>query len=185
MNDRIFNIIKNIIIKSIIFVILLIIGILLGSIYGIIHDQISYSISNEYYIKFKFIQFGIINLPDRFSVSIVGIFATWWMGLIIGFILGITGLIHKDYKKMLKCSLQSFIITILIAFIVGIIGLFYGFIYLSNQPLEYFQNWFIPNNLENFKNFIAVGSMHNFSYLGGLIGMIIGIIWQFIKKNKK
>jgi len=51
--------------------------------YGIIHDQITYSISPEYYTKFKFYQFGLIKSPNDFvhnprqMAIIVGIMATW------------------------------------------------------------------------------------------------------------
>ena len=64
---------------------------ILAGLYGIIHDQVTYSMSTEYFTKFKFIQFGIGQaVPYRLGVSLVGLFATWWTGLIIGFGLGIT-----------------------------------------------------------------------------------------------
>src|SRR6185436_19046100 len=80
---------------------------IIGGVYGILHDQITYTISPEYYTKFKFYQFGLIDTGNeaifpnpRFQVSLVGFMATWWMGLLIGVILGVTGLIHKDYRQM-------------------------------------------------------------------------------------
>jgi len=38
-------------------------------------------------------------------------------------------------------------------------------------------NWWLPENLVDRKAFITVGSIHNFSYLGGLLGIIAGIIY--------
>jgi hypothetical protein len=178
------NIIKIFSLKLLIFVILVIIGCLLGGLYGLIHDQLTYTISNEYFTKFKFKQFGIINLPDRIAVSFIGILATWWMGLILSVILGLIGFIQKGPKRMFRYSLEAFGLTIVIAFITGLIGLLYGFMFLSSKSPEYFKYWFIPENLINFKNYIAVGSMHNFSYLGGGIGLIAGIIWLIIRKIK-
>ena len=52
------------------------------------------------------------------------------------------------------------------------------------KPKEYFDNWFLPENLKDYKNFISVGSMHNFSYLGGLTGLIVGIIHSVNQKRK-
>ncbi len=175
------------------FVLLLIIGIapLIGGIYGILHDQFTYTISPEYYTKFKFYQFGFMDIGNeaifpypRIQVSGVGFMATWWMGLLIGIILGFVGLIHKDNKQMLRATLGAIILTVLVAFATGLIGLVYGKFYLANIGV----NWQLPNNLIDTKNFIAVGSMHNFSYLGGLIGLITGIIYnirqQYLFKTK-
>jgi len=184
--------------KFIALILILIIAPILGGIYGILHDQITYSISNEYYTKFKFIQFGLENWglgqnigtennaeiilkSPRFGASIVGTLATWWVGMIIGIILGLVGLIHKNGKNMFRTTMKAFLLTTGIALLTGIIGLGYGKLFLTeNRP-----NWNLPENLIDFDNFIMVGSMHNFSYLGGLIGLIIGIIYSAkqIKNN--
>jgi hypothetical protein len=183
--------------KFIALILILIIAPILGGIYGIIHDQITYTISSEYYTKFKFIQFGLENwgLGDnigteinpeiilknpRFGAGIVGTLATWWVGMIIGIILGFIGLIHRNGKIMFISTMKAFFLTTGIALLTGIIGLEYGRIFLTkNLP-----NWNLPKNLVNIDNFIMVGSMHNFSYLGGLIGLIIGIIYS-MKQNRK
>lgn len=153
---------------------------ILAGIYGILHDQLSYSISPEYFTKFKFIQFQIASaLPYRLGVIGIGWYATWWTGIFIGLGLGLTGLIHKDSKTMLKVVIKSLLITLLITVIFGLIGLAYGKFYLSNISV----NWWFPENLIDKKSFIIVGSMHNFSYLGGCIGLILGVIYQI--RNKK
>ncbi len=168
---------------------ILIIGIasLLGGLYGIIHDQLTYTISPEYYTKFKFYQFGLMDMGNeaifptpRIQVSIVGFMATWWMGLLIGLILGLVGLIHKNNKQMFRATIKAIIITVIVAFATGLIGLTYGKLYLADTEV----NWWLPENLIDKKNFIAVGSMHNFSYLGGLTGLIAGIIHSIRQKRK-
>ena len=183
--------------KLIALILLLIIAPILGGVYGIVHDQITYTISNEYYSKFKFIQFGLDNwgmgenigtenTPEiklnnpRIGAAIVGFLATWWVGMIIGIILGLLGLIHRNGKEMFKITMRATLITIGIALIVGIIGLIYGKLFLASNP----PNWFLPENLINRTNFIIVGSMHNFSYLGGLIGMIVSVTYSIQKKRK-
>tara|TARA_R110002072_G_scaffold302577_1_gene486389 strand:- start:6307 stop:6882 length:576 start_codon:yes stop_codon:yes gene_type:complete len=183
--------------KFLTLILILIIAPILGGIYGILHDQITYTISPEYYSKFKFIQFGLENWglgenigtianPEiklgnpRFCAGIVGTLATWWVGMIIGIILGLVGLIHKNGKMMFKTTMISFILTTGIALLTGIIGLGYGKLFLTeNRP-----NWNLPENLIDFDSFIMVGSMHNFSYLGGLIGLIAGIIYSMRQKRK-
>jgi hypothetical protein len=168
------------------FLILLLFAPIIGAIYGIVHDQITYTLSNEYYTKFKFIQFGLIEegqLIDspRLLVSIVGVMATWWMGLIIGSVLGLVSLTLKNGKEMIQIVPKAILVTIYIAFSTGIIGFIYGKFYLSSGNLD----WNIPKDLNDKINFIAVGSMHNFSYLGGLIGLIAGIIYIVKQQFKK
>lgn len=173
--------------KFLVLLLILIIAPLIGGLYGIIHDQLTYTISPEYYTKFKFYQFGLIEsgyetvFPNpRLQVSIIGFMATWWMGVPIGLILGLTGLIHRSGKSMFKVTLQAFLVTMLVAFFTGLIGLTYGMFYLSGTGVD----WLFPENLIDKESFIAVGSMHNFSYLGGLVGMIAGIIFSVREKRK-
>lgn len=169
--------------------ILLIIAIspVLGGVYGIIHDQLTYTISHEYYTKFKFYQFGLMDMgreaifPNpRIQVSEVGYLATWWMGVPIGIILGFVGLIHKSDRQMLIVTFKAFLVVIIIAFITGLTGLAYGKLYLANSGVD----WWLPENLIDMNNYIAVGSMHNFSYVGGIIGLIGGVIYSLRKKKQ-
>jgi hypothetical protein len=159
---------------------------LIGGLYGILHDQLTYTISPEYYTRFKFYQFGLMDAGEeaifpnpRLMVSIVGFMATWWMGLPIGSILALVGLAHKDHKQMFNATMKAIVITIIVAFITGLIGLAYGNWLLADSNPD----WWFPDNLINKKNFIAVGSMHNFSYLGGLIGLIAGIIYSLQQRR--
>jgi len=102
------------------------------------------------------------------------------MGFPIGIILGLVGLIHKNSKQMFHISLRAILVTVTVAFATGLIGLAYGKLYLVNVDV----NWWLPDNLIDTENFIAVGSMHNFSYLGGLIGVIAGVIYSVRQKRK-
>jgi hypothetical protein len=174
--------------KFLAFILLIMLGSLLGGVYGIIHDQLTYTIAPEYYTKFKFVQFGLYEAgvapPNaRIAVSIVGFLATWWMGLFIGFILSLVGFIHNGWKSMVKITSKAFLLTMIIAFTTGLIGLLYGYAILSDMPAE-LRNWYIPEGVLNLSDYIAVGSMHNFSYLGGIIGLTGGIIYSLSRKPK-
>lgn len=54
-----------------------IIGALIAGTYGILHDQITYSISSEYFTHLKFYQFEYADfgLHNRFFVTIIGFFS--------------------------------------------------------------------------------------------------------------
>lgn len=168
---------------------LLIIGLspLIGGLYGVLHDQLTYTISPEYYTKFKFYQFGLLDEGNeailsnpRIAVSAVGFMSTWWVGFSIGLILGLVGLIHKNNNNMFRVTMSAFLLTMIVAFATGIVGLAFGKLYPADNGI----NGLLPDNLTDTKNFIAVGSMHNFSYLGGLTGLIAGTIYSIRQKQK-
>lgn len=172
--------------RILLFLLIIGLGPLIGGLYGIIHDQLTFTISPEYYTKFKFYQFGLMDIgkeaifPNpRLEVSAVGIMATWWMGLPIGLILGLVGLTIKDNQHMFKITMKAFVLTTIIAFITGLIGLAYGKFVLADTGVS----WWLPDYLIDKKSFIAVGSMHNFSYIGGLTGLIAGIIYIVKQRN--
>lgn len=144
--------------------------------YGFLHDQITFTISNEYFTKFKYIQFAVS--PDdfgghRISVGIIGFLATWWMGMILGFILGLISLFFRDHKSMKAALLKSSFIIILMAILFAIGGFFYGRFYLTATGVD----WWLPENLVDKNNFIIVGSINNFSYLGGVAGLLLAIVY--------
>lgn len=166
--------------KLLYFVALIILAPLIAGVYGILHDQLTYTLSPEYYTRFKFFQFGfaiegteaIFPYP-RIQVSWVGFLATWWVGLYLGLVLSLIGLRHKPAKRMFRLVLWAIFITMGVALLTGGLGWFYGKFYLVRQSL----NWWFPKGLQDKQNFIAVGSMHNFSYLGGLIGLVFGTVF--------
>lgn len=160
----------------------------MAGIYGIIHDQFTYTVSAEYYTKFKFYQFGLATQGNealfptpRIQVAGVGFMATWWTGIPIGLILGLVGLVHNNGKSMLRISLKALMINLLIALGIGIIGLLVGLYILNTDAL----NWHFPENLVNKDSFVAVGSMHNFSYIGGAVGLIIAVLYSLNQKRKR
>jgi len=156
-------------------------AILLAGLYGIIHDQITYSISPEYFTKFKYEQFRFDPTwfgGHRQTVAIIGFLATWWMGLLIGFIIGTVGLSSKDYKIMRRSILSALVIVIVTAIFFGSLGFFWGKYHLTRTGVS----WWLPVNLIDKNNFIIVGSIHNFSYLGGIAGLLLAIIFM-IRKN--
>lgn len=160
---------------------------IIGGAYGILHDQLTYTISPEYYTKFKFYQFGLVDegmeaiFPNpRIQVSAVGFLATWWMGSLIGLFLGLVGLVHRDSKQMFRATLKAIVLTVSVVFATGLVGLAIGKFYLAEKGMY---GW-LPGNILDTRNFIAVGSMHNFSYLGGLLGLMAGAIYSVRQKRE-
>jgi len=177
--------------KFLVFLLIIIIAPIIGGFYGIVHDQITYTISPEYFTKFKFYQFGLMTEGNeaifsnpRLQVAIVGWRATWWMGIPIGLILGFEGFGSINAKSMLRITIESLCLNVLVVFIVGLLGLFYGYFILKNQPIENFASWYIPTNVTNPRTFINVSAIHNFSYVGGVLGLIIAIVYSTFQRRK-
>lgn len=164
-------------------ILIVLLSILLASIYGFLHNQVSYSISNEYFTIFKFDQFGSIKYTldfPRMSAGLIGIASTWWFGLLIGLVYGIIGMFQSTPSIMWKSSFDAIIRTLIITIVFGIIGILIGTILISNLNVD----WNLPTDLIFTKRFLIAGTMHNFSYLGGMIGLIYGIFFQLkIKKS--
>ena len=91
--------------RFVVYIAILACGALFGAIYGALNDQITYAISPEYYTKFKFEQFGIkgsfANEYPRLGAAIVGVFATWWAGLLLEAILGLFAFMQQSCQQML------------------------------------------------------------------------------------
>ncbi len=154
--------------------------------YGILHDQITYSISPEYYTEFKFIQFGLASQePEmtesfpRLCAAYVGFMATWWFGLFVGFVIAVTGL-RIPRTLYFRIVLKAIFITISIAALTAFIGFIYGYFFMNSIP----PYWHIPAHLIDEKSFIIVGTIHNFSYTGGAIGTLVGMAFLFWQRHK-
>ena len=163
------------------------IAILLSGLYGIIHDQVTYSISPEYFTRFKYQQFGID--PARFgghriTVGLIGFLASWWMGIFIGLLLGLTGLIFHHHKIMRRVIMNGIKVTLATTILFAFLGFLWGSFYLVKAGVD----WPLPDGLIDKNHFIVVGSIHNFSYLGGVAGMLLAIIYMvrrrfFVRPN--
>lgn len=155
---------------------------ILAGLYGAIHDQVTYTISPEYFTKFKYGQFGFD--PEWFgghrqTVAVIGFLATWWTGLPIAIILGIAGRSHVNMKTLWITTMKSILITMLITAIAGVMGYFYGFTLIDENL-----NWDFPADLIDKHSFILVGAIHNFSYLGGVVGLVAAGSYQFNRSHR-
>ena len=162
------------------FLLVIVLSILLSCIYGIIHDTITYSISPEYYTKYKFIQFGLISEPMENTVIkpfvlviLTGIIATWWMGLLFGLILGTLNLIYfNSFKQNVIIYFRLVAILFITTTIAAFIGYFIG-IYTFTGKEFYFH---FTENILNKRDYHTVGMIHNLSYIGAVVGIILSLL---------
>ena len=157
----------------------------IAGIYGAIHNQITYSLSTEYFTHFKFIQFGMpwAEETPRSAAALVGALSTWWMGVVVFSILGLFGFIFSSPKQMALMLLKSFGIVVSVALCTGLLGLVYGYIQVTESTIANYMKWVKPDVTDPIQ-FVRVGFMHNASYVGGLMGLVAGIVYLFIRKKR-
>jgi hypothetical protein len=108
--------------KIALFPVLLAAGCVIAGLYGALHDQVSYTVSPDYFHAFKFRQFAIpAELHNRLGAALVGWYATWWMGLFIGVPVLVVGLIMPDGRTYLTRSLIAFAVVAVTALAVGLV----------------------------------------------------------------
>ncbi len=164
--------------KLALFPVLLAAACLVAGLYGALHNQISYTVSSDYFHSFKFHQFGIPeNLRGRVGASIVGWHASWWMGLFIGLPLLIVGLILPGWRTYLRCCLFAFAVAAITALVVGLGALVYANLTISN-----YQD---PDGGVDEVAFHRAGMMHEFSYLGGFIGILTGTLYLIVERVRR
>ena len=150
-------------------------GSLIAGGYGILHDQITYSIGPEYFINFKFEQFQWANLRrgNTVFVSCIGFLATWWVGLVCGWILARRMLPNQDRRVAVRKVLIGFVIIFATGIAFGIGGYFYGNWRGPDGDYSAWTNVFDQLGVMDHWAFMRVAYIHNAGYLGGLVGLIL------------
>jgi hypothetical protein len=154
--------------------------------FGAFHDQISYTVSPEYFTKFKFHQFRLLDagVPERVRAAEVGFFATWWMGLLLGPLVGAAGFLQRDAILMRRALAWSLALVLGFTLLFAIGGLIYGYAQTTNvNPAEY-RGWYVPEELVHPRNFLCAGYMHNAAYLGGVLSVPVAWIFQIAYRQR-
>jgi hypothetical protein len=144
-----------------------------------VHNQISYTVSPDYFFAFKFHQFAIPeDLRNRIGASMVGWQASWWMGLIIGVPVLLVGLILPDGKSYLTHGLLAFAVIACTTLVVGLGALVHGTFTITEGELP---GYWYPQGVDRVA-FARAGNMHDFSYLGGGMGIITGSVYLIVAR---
>jgi len=152
---------------------LLLFSCILAAIYGALHNQISYSVSPGYFHEFKFIQFQIDpSLQNRGGAMAVGALASWWMGVILGVPIYLTALFVKGDDVFWRTYMKASVLVVTTALAMGLGALLMATLTIDAANLPW---WMEGRNVSDPVAFARAGTMHNFSYLGGLVGAFIGL----------
>jgi len=165
--------------KAGVFLMFLPTAVLVAGLFGMIHDQISYSVSHEYFTKFKFIQFRLLDpdVPERIRAAEVGFLASWWMGIPLGFLGGLAGFVQRSPVLMWRALIWSLLVVSTFTLTIALAGLAYGWVQTRVIDLASYRGWFIPRGVTDLRHFLCAGYMHNSAYLGGALS--IPVAWLF------
>ena len=168
--------------KAVIFLLFLPAALLTAGLFGAVHDQISYSVSSEYFTKFKFIQFGLQDpsVPERIRAAVVGFRASWWMGIPLGALCGVAGFIQRSPASMGRALTWSLPAMTAFTLAVALAGLAYGWAQTQTINPGSYRGWFIPPGVKDLRAFLCAGYMHNFAYLGGALSIPAAWIFHLI-----
>ena len=160
--------------------VLFLLACVLPGVYGAIHNQISYSISPEYFTKYKFEQFQIAAaLPPRFGAAVVGWKASWFMGLLIGVFLLPAGMVLlPGVRRYFLSMLVVMAVVLATTIVVAAGGLVLATWTLDASNCGEFSRY--GNAIDNDLAFARAGALHNASYLGGGLGILTGAITIYI-----
>jgi hypothetical protein len=143
-------------------------GAIIAGLYGMVHDQISYSISSEYFTAMKFQQFPKTDfgLPNRVRTSIIGFLATWWVGLFGGWILARYGLAGLPPAVRRKWTIQAFAMVVAGTALVGAAG-----------DLGGWNDYQFVYDLHDVRGFVVVAYLHLAGYLGAAVSILIAVFF--------
>lgn len=103
------------------------------------------------------------------------------MGLVIGIFVIPAGLIIKGWRSYFLQTLVSFGVVALTTLAIGLGALVVSLFTIHAGALPAWSN---PDGLADPVSFARVGTMHNFSYIGGLVGIVTGIAYLVIQRRR-
>lgn len=155
-------------------------GSALAGLYGILHDQLTYTISREYFTRFKFFQFHYAapaNGNERLFAGTIGFLATWWVGALVAWVIGRVQIWRKGELPSRQRLASSFAIV----WAGSALGACTGWLWSLHRRRTGFDrgwiDWTEEIGVQDAGAFLTVGFIHNGSYLGGVFGTFAALVW--------
>lgn len=157
-------------------------GAVVAGVYGIVHDQVTYSISPEYFTAFKAEQFRYMDFgwPERVFVAQIGFMATWWVGFVAGWFLARLTVPFVPREAAVRWCRQAFAVLVGVALLAGLAGAGVG--WWATRPgvpaaagdlFELARSY----GVRDVTGFVRAACIHNVSYLGALLGLTGACFW--------
>ena len=158
----------------------LLVAVLAALVYGAINDQITVTISPEYFLYGKELAHQIGDDPPmsqlRQEAAKIGLKATWTVGLIFGVCLLLANNPFGSLPRLRNRQLMKYIpMILLIAAVCGTAGGFLGYHGFLTRFDSDFQEM-VAVNLYRPKRFMSAWGVHLGDYIGGLLGTIAAVV---------
>ena len=160
------------------------VGSLIAGVYGIVHDQITFSLGYEYFTEFKFHQFHYLDKsqPERLVVAEIGFLATWWVGFFAGWFMGRLTIPHMPLGIAARRSLKGVLVMIITAVIFASGAYAIAPTDTEDPRISAWESLLEHTDVIDVVAFVQVGYIHNASYLGGLVGLIVALVWLRVRR---
>jgi hypothetical protein len=160
-------------------------GGLVAGVYGIVHDQITYSISHEYFTRLKFAQFHYANfgLAPRFFVAEIGFLASWWVGFFAAWFIARITVPAFPRNAAFRYTIQGFAIVFSFTLLGSVAGYIFGLRHGSDYSA--WEDFISTLRIVDVRSFVRAAYIHNASYLGGGIGLVAAIIYVWRLRNSE
>jgi hypothetical protein len=154
-------------------------GAVLAGAFGILHDQVTYTISPEYFTSLKFAQFHYADfgLPHRLFVMEIGFLATWWVGFFGGWFLARAAVPFLPLPQARVHCFRGFGIILACAFTGSLVGCGLGLLRAPTADRSAWQSFVTARGIIDLPSFVQVAYIHNASYMGALAGLIIALLY--------
>ncbi len=157
----------------------LLVAVAMALIYGAINDQITVTISPEYFLYGKELFRVIGDSPPaatlRWEAAKIGLKATWSAGLIFGVVLLLANNPMRSLPRLRNRRIVLYIpMILLIAATRGTIGGLLGYHgYLTRLDTDFVD--MVAANVYRPRRFMAAWGVHLGGYVGGIVGTIIAV----------
>lgn len=154
-------------------------GAAVAGLYGAVHDQISYTVSPEYFTKLKFHQFAAANFgwPPRAFAAEVGFLGSWWVGLIAGWLLARWGVAEWARSRRWQQVATAIALLVVVAAVAGCVGAGIGVLQTQGEGLSRWHDWQTYFELEDLRAFVIVAFIHRAGYLGAVLGLVCAAVY--------
>ncbi|MDA7424004.1 hypothetical protein [Thalassococcus lentus] len=161
--------------KPVQFVLLLGLACLVSAVFGALHNQLSYSVGAGYFYEFKFPQFGVTeDLQNRLGAALVGVRASWWMGLMLGVPVFGLACVLLPSSRVMPVGVAAIVIAMICTLIGAMIGLVLGL--YAPQVADQLP---LPSGISDEGSFLRAALMHEGAYFGAGFGLLAGlwVVW--------